>query len=639
VTFQVGGPSLTVDPAAVPFSATIGGPAPEPRQLRVAANPEATIEFSAASGCGWLSMVPSGTATPATLLVSATAAGMTAGTYTCPVVLKAPEAANVAQPVVTLKVSPTSIRTSPSAIALNAAEGSSTPVVGAISVIGPEAPVEFTAGVQNAAWLTVDPATATTPSLVRVQANPAGLKQGIYSATVHVVSAGAALAVPVTLTVAAVSLRAVPSALAFHFEEGTEPAAQAVSLLASDGSAVKLAYQTSGQIRAADGPGSANVSVSAAAGLKAGAYGDNVLTLKTGGAEVAVRATVTVDPPVRTLVLNASPNKLSFSVMQDAPASTQLVVAASQGGEWTPRALAKTDRGGAWLGVAELPAKAASGAAVPIAVTVDPRKLNQTPGGDVAGVSTGQVIVLDAGTGQEIRVPLTMTVNPRPGFTLSRQGLSFTAALGKGTAPAETLDVANSGLVALKWTATASTLSGGGWLKLGQAAGDLAPGATFGVPVSVDPATVAELGEGVYYGLVEVRAAAAASSPRMAGVVLNVLREGTGVSPAAHPGTLIFPAAGQQSLTLVNPNGGAMGFRAAAVTEDGGDWCSVTPPVGSVTDTASLTVRVETGSLATGIHRCSVQLSYSDGSSQQAGVVAMAGIAAEACSPAGLVVS
>ena len=92
----------------------------------------------------------------------------------------------------------------------------------------------------TATWLSVMPASATTPSSLSVSVNPAGLTAGTYLGSLTLTPAlGAAVSIPVSLTVhAAAPLAASSAAVAFIWLQGDPvPAARSIQLTGGGGSA------------------------------------------------------------------------------------------------------------------------------------------------------------------------------------------------------------------------------------------------------------------------------------------------------------------------------------------------------------------------------------------------------------------
>jgi uncharacterized protein (TIGR03437 family) len=658
VTLQVAGATLTASPGSLTFSAQVGGLTPTAQTMTLSAGGGAAVPFSVASTCNWFTVAQSSAVTPSTLTVSIQPAGLAPSTYTCPILITAPSGAGVPQPTVTLQLNPAALTASVLSVSLTATQGGTTPVGGSLSLTGPGTPVPFTISVSGGAWISASQTAPATPATIDFQADPTGLAAGTYAATIHVTSAGGDLPITVTFVVTPVTARVVPPSLSFRFRQGSLPVPQVVSVLTSNGSALPFTFQTTPQLTATAGPGAGNLTVAVAPGIAAGTYTDASVTLLATGSsgwQQVVPVTVIVDPAPATPVLTVSGTSLAFSLVQGAPPATQLLVAGNQGAAWSPAASASTTSGGAWLGLSSLPATAADGAPVPISVTADLSQLSAS----AAGVYFGEVVVTNPDTQQAVRVPVSLTVNPLPSILLSRSGLSFEAIQGGAGVPGDTVDLLNLGLEDLSFTAAATTLSGGNWLRVTPASGAAAGGAVAGMGVSVDTAVLATLAPGTYYGSVVVSASDAASglgavnSPQTASVTLNLLAPARQLGPSVRPGALIFnPGAPAQTVTLYNPNSAAVGYTAAAVTDDGNLWCTALPATGEVQGSAPLTVQVGFAALGAGVHTCTVQLSFSDGSSQTVSALAVVapgagGAAAQAatpaaaggCTPSGLVVA
>src|SRR6185436_3943165 len=117
--------------------------------------------------------------------------------------------------------------------------------------------------------------------------------------------------------------------------------------------------------------------------------------------------------------------------------------------------------------------------------------------------------------------------------------LSFTTvAQGGGVPLPQNFGILNIGKGAMSWTATASTLTGGDWLKISPASGTVTrPYLDVSlVSVAIDAAT---LGPGTYYGRIQV-SAVAANTPQLLTVVLTVLPAGFTLGAQVYPSGLIF---------------------------------------------------------------------------------------------------
>ncbi len=101
------GPVLSVSPASLSLSATVGGSNPAPVSLSVSNGGSGSLSFGAATDAVWLSVSPPSGNAPQSLSVSAAIAGLAAGTYTGHVTVTAVGAQGSPAVIpVTLTVSP-----------------------------------------------------------------------------------------------------------------------------------------------------------------------------------------------------------------------------------------------------------------------------------------------------------------------------------------------------------------------------------------------------------------------------------------------------------------------------------------------------------------------------------------------------
>jgi uncharacterized protein (TIGR03437 family) len=184
--------------------------------------------------------------------------------------------------------------------------------------------------------------------------------------------------------------------------------------------------------------------------------------------------------------------------------------------------------------------------------------------------------------------------------------MGFVASPGKNP-PSQNLSVRNGGTGFLEPDASAQSL-GGGWLFVAP------PDNLFDEPVVfqmiVRSATMAM---GTYTGKVVVTSDNAYNSPQTVGVTLTVKNPTPTI--ALSPRSMTFqadqgttPAA--QTLTITNSDTGDMAWQAAATTNGGGNWLSVSPARGNAPSTAS--VRVSLAGVLPGTYTGTITIS-SDG--------------------------
>ena len=197
--------TLTASPTSLTFSASPGAAAAG-QAVSLASSP-ASVTWTTSTNAAWLTATPlQGTSTPASVTVGATAAALSAGTYSG-IVTVTPSSGNPVQIAVTFTVSsaPTAIlKATPSSLYLFSPTGSS-PSATSIAVQNAGTGGMPWSASSNAAWLALSPATASTPGTLTLTPSTASLAAGTTVANVTLTSsnAAAALTVPVTLRLGA----------------------------------------------------------------------------------------------------------------------------------------------------------------------------------------------------------------------------------------------------------------------------------------------------------------------------------------------------------------------------------------------------------------------------------------------------
>ncbi len=254
-------------------------------------------------------------------------------------------------------------------------------------------------------------------------------------------------------------------------------------------------------------------------------------------------------------------------------------------------------------------------------VTADPAALEP-------GTYSGEVRISNTASGEVVTVPVDMAISRRQQLLrISRTGLTLTAVVGAGITPPPSFRVLNGGLGLAVWRAVASVLGGRNWLSLTLDNGSSSASTSSLVGVQVDPS---ELDPGVYYGVVEVAAPEAASSPQFVTVVLNLLPAESKPGPTVVPSGLVFsnrldaPAqTSAQQVQILNLTASPISFTSSVSTTDGGDWLERSPSEGTVVSSQPTTVEVavDPGGLAPGIYRGVVDFSFDDDSTRSVNVV------------------
>lgn len=324
-------PLLNLSPTTLGFLFTPGGALPNFQTVAATStDPLTPLNFSVSTatssgGTNWLVVSPVAGSTFSNLSIGVNPTGLPPGNYSGTVTVS-PTGAIPQTVAVSLAVaSGVTIGISPASLAFTQAMGGAAPAVQTISLTGVGGNVSFTATPSTSvggSWLSVTPASGTTPATLSVSVNGTGLSQGIYSGSITIVGLGGSTSpqtVPVTLTIGAgQTLSVTPSSLAFTFQVGsTAPAAQAIAVGGSSGLAFTASAATTAggtwlSVTPASGTTPGNVSVSInPIGLAPGAYSGTVTISSPGAANSpqTVNVTLTVmamAAPVPTVITNAA---------------------------------------------------------------------------------------------------------------------------------------------------------------------------------------------------------------------------------------------------------------------------------------------------------------------------------------------
>lgn len=603
-------PTFTASPSALSFTYTAGSSTFPPGQNVSLTSSGTPINFtdvaSTTSGGSWLSVTPAGGTTPATSTVSAAPGSLAPGTYNGSVTFTPTGAANGPQTVavtLTVTAAPT-ISLSTNTATFSYQIGAAAPAPQSVSVTTSTPGLTFGA-TSDMPWLSVTPASGTTPGSLAISLNTASLTTpGTFTGHITVTAAGTSNSpqiITVTANVtSAPNIQASPSALSFAFQlGGAQPATQTLNITSSGTPLNFTATGNSSWLVVTGGgttPGTVNVDINTS-GLTAQTY-TGAITIAapgSGNGSVIVPVTLTVS---NLPTLSANPSVLSFTSASggSAPAAQNVAVTTTSGAIAYTVAAATTS-GGTWLTVAPTSGTTPGSFSASVA-----------PGSLAVGTYSGSISITAGGTSNSpLVIPVTYTVTSAPTLTANPSSLTFNSQQG-GSAPAtQSLNI--SGTAGLNYTSAASTSTGGGWLALINPTGTT-PGT---VTVSVTPGSLAA---GTYTGTITTSAPGAATIPTP--VTLNV-----SASPVLNvaPNLVSFTyAAGSSTIppgqvVSVTSSGTPLSFTASASTTSGGSWLSVNPTSGSTP--ASVTISVAPSSLAAGSYAGTVTFTPTGGGSPQ----------------------
>lgn len=187
--------TISATPASLTFNHQAGAAqGPAQQTLALALNAGTANFTAAASSTGnWLSLTPANGALPGNVTVSAAPGTLSPGSYQGAITVTVAGASNSPLVVpVALVISGNVLTATPNALTFTYQAGSAQPANQTVNVAS-TLPVTITASVSSASggnWLSVSPASGTTPLALTVSVNPANLAPATYTGTINIVSPG-----------------------------------------------------------------------------------------------------------------------------------------------------------------------------------------------------------------------------------------------------------------------------------------------------------------------------------------------------------------------------------------------------------------------------------------------------------------
>ena len=617
--------NLVATPTSLAFAYETGGAAPPSQTFQITASPNLPVS-AATDGSAWVSVSPASGTTPQVFTVSVNISGLAAGIYNSTISITSAGASNSpltvpVQLVVTNPPPPDNLVATPTSLAFAYEIGSAAPLSQTFQITA-SPNLAVSAATDGAAWISVGPASGTTPQVFTVSVNISGLAAGTYNSKISITSAGAAnspLSVPVQLVVTNPpppdNLAAVPTSLTFAYVTGgTAPPSQTFQITASPSLPVTAATDGSPWVSVSPDGGNTpqvfTVSVNTT-GLAPGTYNSKISITSAGAANsplsVPVQLVITSPPPPDNLV--AAPKTLSFAFVTGGaiPSSQTFQITASPNLSVT----AATD-GAAWISV-----NPGSGN-TPEVFTV-----SINPAGLTAGTYNSKISITSAGAANSpLSVPVQLLItNPPPPDNLvaTPTSLSFAYVIGSAAPASQTFQITASPDLSVT-----SATDGAAWVSV-------SPGSGTTPQVFTVSVNTTGLAAGTYKSEISITSTGAANSPLGVPVQLVITNPNTGTQFTISPGSLEFnyqiggtPAAGQ---TLsISGAGGAIPFNAVASvsTPSGGSWLRVSPSSGTApatgAGTATVQVTIDATGLAPGSYSGAVVISGAPQGAQQVGV-------------------
>lgn len=309
---------ISSTPQSLTFTAIPGGSNPPSQTVGLSTSTGQALAFSTqvmiiTGNTTWLAVQPPFATAPGNIQVSVTTAGLQPGTYLANLLVYPNGTAAPLTIPVTLSLSASSTAAvSPPNLAFQQAQGGAKPPARSLSITSSpnNSPYAVTINTHDGlGWLSVSPATGTTPAAVIVSADGAGLNQGTYQGTLNVQVPGAnnsPVQVPVTFTVGPpATIQVSPASLNFTYQYGNpaNPNGQSIAVSSTGGSVnytVQVVTSGGAWLLAAQlsnsTPGNIGVLVNPS-GLALGTYRGSVTVQAASGATATVPVTLTVTPP------------------------------------------------------------------------------------------------------------------------------------------------------------------------------------------------------------------------------------------------------------------------------------------------------------------------------------------------------
>jgi len=589
------------------FTMLQAGPDPLPQNLAIASNgPVLTFSADAdtATGGNWLTVSPSGLCcnTPSVLTVTVTApVTMPAGTYTGEVfVYTNSQRMTVPVTLTIVAAGGTYLDNLPGGLSFSMATGGQpSPQQFQIRGVGPNSlNWNLTASTSDGGnWLMVSSTSGTAPSQITVSIVPAnlpglGLEAGIFNGQLLVQTAGGASTIPISLAVGG-NVFAQINGINFTMPQaGANPLPQtleATSIGSTLTYTVSYSTATGGNWLTVsptgfccNTPNPVTVTVNAPPTLPAGTYTGQVV-FSNGSNVMTIPVTLTVAAPSGPFFDNV-PGQLAYSLVTGAgnPPSQSVLIQNRGTGTLNWTATPATADGANWLTVSSTSGAAPSQVTIGVVTSMLPNQ------GLVAGVFTGQVLFLSAGS--SVSIPVSVAVGGNR--FAQTNGIAFTMPLGGANPLPQTLTMASLGST-ITYTVSFSTGNGGNWLTASPT------GLCCNTPEVLTATVNAPVGlaAGTYIGqIVASGGGAAATIP----VTLNVVAAATGPLFDNVQGQMSFSAAtsatpANQTLQIRNYGGGQLNWTVTTVTADGGNWLTVSAPNG--TAPSNVTVGIAAGNL------------------------------------------
>ncbi|MEW6246117.1 MAG: choice-of-anchor D domain-containing protein [Nitrospirota bacterium] len=414
-------PTIGKTPASLSFSAVQNGSNPAGQTVTISNTGSETLNWTAVSSANWLSLNGAASASgtnSGSFTVGVNHSGLAVGTYNASITISATGATNTPQTVpviLTVTAAPTpTIGLSTTNLSFTGVQGGANPGNQVITITNTGSGTLAWSAAENAAWLSVSPASGTGNGSITVSVNTAGLSAGTVSAPITITASGATntpQTVTVSLVVTAPATPAIgysPASLSFTATQGgANPSNQALSITNTGTGTLSWTVSDNATwltLSRASGTGNGSVTASVSvSGLAAGTYNAAITIAATGATNTpqTVPVTLTVSA-AQTPTIGLSPTSLSFTAAQGAANPAAQTVNVTNPGSGTLTWTASDNA--SWLTL-----NTTSGTTT---TETDPITVSVNTSGLSAGTYNAVITITASGaTNTPQTVPVTLTLN------------------------------------------------------------------------------------------------------------------------------------------------------------------------------------------------------------------------------------
>jgi hypothetical protein len=202
-------PAIGLNTTSLGFAGTVGGTNPSAQTIAVSNVGGGTLSWAASDNAAWLTLSPVSGTNSGIVTASVNLTGLAAGTYNATVTVTASGVPAKTLPVtltVTATTAGATIGFSPTSLTFTGIVGGTNPAAKPISISNTGGGTLSWTASDNAAWLTLSPASGSNSGTVTASVNMTGLAAGTYNGIITVTASGSTNTpqqIPVSMTLSA----------------------------------------------------------------------------------------------------------------------------------------------------------------------------------------------------------------------------------------------------------------------------------------------------------------------------------------------------------------------------------------------------------------------------------------------------